>query len=260
MEKTHFEELSSTLREEMIRLGVWSDACPVPLDRLAALPISHVDFDGHVQDNGELIIFDVLASSAKRIFDSLLEMKFPVSSVRPVNEFGGQDSESMKCNNSSCFAFRQVAGTSTVSMHGYGMAIDLNPLQNPFVTFDEEAGTAVIEPSAGWQFLNRHNRKDGMVEDVVSLFKEHGFTIWGGRWTTPIDFHHFQPPRAVAELLVAMNRSDGEKFFELFIASADVLSALPWGEKLKPVIQLYSSERERFFSLAPEEIVAVANV
>ncbi len=260
MLKREISELSDVLKDEMVKLGVWSETCPVPLDRLVCLEIRYLDFDEQVQEDGQLIIFDVLAPRAKKVFDALLERKFPITSVRPINEFGGQDSESMKHNNSSCFAFRLMAGTTTISVHGYGMAIDLNPVQNPFVTFDEEAGEAKIEPAAGWQYLNRHNVKEGMVEDVVSLFLENGFTIWGGRWTTPIDYHHFQPPRAVAEILTVMDRTDGERFFEFFIANAETLAALPWGGKLQPVIALYADDKDRFFSLCADELLSVAAV
>lgn len=109
----------------------------------------------------------------------------------------------MADNNTSCFCHRPIEGSTIPSMHSYGLAIDINPVQNPFITFEPgNEHNPIIEPKEGWQFLNRHNQKPGMVEDVVSLFAEQGFVRWGGTWTTPIDFHHFEIPLNQAQRLI----------------------------------------------------------
>ena len=95
----------------------------------------------------------------------------------------------MAANNSSCFNFRKIDGSELLSMHSYGLAIDINPVQNPFIQKDK------ISPLDGKSFLNRRDEVAGLVEPIIDIFYKYGFTVWGGRWTTPIDYHHFQVPR-----------------------------------------------------------------
>ena len=237
------EDLIAALKDKRI----WQPDCPVAIDRLALVTVNYIDFDGNKHDDGELIVFDAIAPRVHQVFEELSELKFPIEKIKSLQHYDGDDNRSMDDNNSSSFNFRPIAGSTTVSMHGYGLAIDINPLQNPFITFNEKDGTAQIQPSAGWQFLNRRNQKPGMVEPLVSLFAKNGFTIWGGSWTTPIDYHHFQPPRMVADLLVALTREDGIRFFE---CCADRHNEL--GEKLSALdhselIAAYRNEPESFF-------------
>ena len=102
----------------------------------------------------------------------------------------------MQANNSSCFNFRKIDGSDLLSMHSYGLAIDINPVQNPFI----QNGT--ILPLAGKEYLERELIRKGMVEPIINIFNKYGFTVWGGDWTTPRDYHHFQYPRDQIELLI----------------------------------------------------------
>ena len=87
-------------------------------------------------------------------------------------------------------------------MHSYGLAIDINPVQNPFIMIDKTSNNIKVLPGQSVDFLNRHNKQEGMVEPIVEIFRKYGFSEWGGNWNTPIDYHHFQVPRkAVAELI-----------------------------------------------------------
>lgn len=211
---TTIRELPAELIAALKDKRIWQPDCPVAIDRLALVTVKYIDFEGNQHDDGELIVFDAIAPRVHQVFEELLELKFPIEKIKSLHHYDGNDDRSMDDNNSSSFNFRPIAGSKTVSMHGYGLAIDINPLQNPFVSFNENDGTAKIQPPAGWQFLNRRNQKPGMVESVVSIFAKSGFTIWGGSWTTPIDYHHFQPPRMVADLLAALTSEDGIRFFE----------------------------------------------
>lgn len=103
----------------------------------------------------------------------------------------------MSANNSSCFNFRKIAGTDKLSLHAYGLAIDINPMQNPFIQ------NSKISPANGKDFIDRSKIKAGMVEPVVEVFYKYGFTEWGGNWQEPIDYHHFQVPRQQIEALLA---------------------------------------------------------
>jgi hypothetical protein len=249
--------LPQQLEQSMQRTGMWADDCPVPLQRLSLIRIRYVDFAGIERDDGELVAFDVAAEYIAAIFETLFEMRFPLAKIRSVHHYGGNDDLSMADNNSSCFCHRPIEGTTLASLHSYGLAVDVNPLQNPFIVFNEEEGTAKIHPSQGWEFLNRHNRKPGMVEDLVELFAARGFFIWGGRWTTPIDLHHFQTPRGLAELLVAMDQADGQRLFNLCIAHRDQLKTMPSGERLQPLLAQYRSNPDKFFQTFIETIASV---
>ncbi len=245
MAVTTVSSLPKSYGERMCALGMWQEACPIPLERLSLIKIRYVDFQGNEHDNGELVAFDVAAEQMAKIFDKLYTMRFPINKIVPVHEYDGNDDRSMADNNSSCFNFRTIANTTTVSIHSYGVAIDLNPEQNPMITFDDK-GVATIHPQQGWTFLNRNNRKPGMIEDIVMLMAEHGFFVWGGNWTTPIDYHHFQTPRGIAELLAAVNREDGERLLDACIEHRQRLLNFPTGAKIEPLIEIYRKNRSSF--------------
>lgn len=242
------EALSPQVISAMKSKGVWQGQCPVPLERLSLLKIHYVDFDAVEHDDGQMVVFDVIAEPVARVFAELHRLKFPIAGIRPLHEFAGDDELSMEANNSSCFCFRQMLGTQTISVHAYGLAVDINPLQNPYLTFDQKDGIVTCHPKAGWQYLNRYNQVAGMVEEVADLFAEIGLFEWGGRWQAPVDYHHFQTPRGVAELLCMMNFEDGKRFLQSAIDHRNTLPLMPCGNKLKPIADLYSSNKEEFFA------------
>lgn len=240
--------LTTELESNLIKTNMWQPDCPVSCDRLSLVKIRYVDFDGNEHEDGEMVALDVACEFISGAFESLFALRFPVQKVRSVHHYGGSDLDSMAENNTSCFCHRPIEGTTMTSLHSYGLAVDVNPKQNPFVQFDEEKGTAEILPPQGWEFLNRRNRKPGMVEDLIELWAEYGFFVWGGSWTTPIDYHHFQTPRGMAELLLVMNQTDGKRFFELCISLREKLKTMPNGDRLKPLIELYRDKPSEFFA------------
>jgi hypothetical protein len=240
--------LPEDLAKQMKETGVWKESSPVSLQRLSLVEVPYVDFK-LTHDNGEIIVFDAYAKKVAQVFAKLFKLGFPINKIRSLHHYSANDELSMADNNTSCFCDRPIS-KGLPSMHCYGMALDINPLQNPFVVFNEKAGKADIYPQKGWQFLNRHNQKEGMVEPIVSLLAKHGFFIWGGHWTTPIDFHHFQPQRGIAELLVILSKTDGERLIELAIKERHRLTSLdsfPYGEKLQPLKKLYKKNKTDFF-------------
>jgi hypothetical protein len=239
--------INTVFAQGLLASKMWSEGCPVGLDRLAQVKFSYFDFDSQEHDDGEIVVLDCVANRVAKIFKELHARRFPIAKAHCVQHYGGSDDLSMADNNTSSFNFRVIEGTTNTSIHSYGLAIDVNPLQNPFIIFDEAKGTANIHPPQGWQNLNRHNRKPGMVEEIVPLFAENGFWVWGGRWTTPVDYHHFQTPRGMAELLAQLNPTDGERFFEMCIGHRDRLAVMPHGTDLRPVIDLYREKPDRFF-------------
>jgi hypothetical protein len=104
-----------------------------------------------------------------------------------VDVFGGSDDASMEANNTSAFNCRRTTGGTAWSQHSYGRAIDINPVQNPYVS----GGTVL--PEAGRAFLDRGNSRPGMIapgDVVVRGFAAEGWG-WGGTWTDPLDYQHF---------------------------------------------------------------------
>ena len=185
---------------------------PVGCERLASVKFSYFGFDGHVHDDGEMIVLDAVAAGVGRIFDRLLQLRFPLAKVLPINRYDGDDDASMADNNTSSFNDRVVSGGTGLSMHAYGLAIDLNPVQNPFL--EGIGATRRVSPDGGKTYLNRAELRPGMAEQVIDVFADNGFLIWGGDWHNPIDYQHFQLDRDLAEQMARLSSSAAGQVFE----------------------------------------------
>ncbi len=163
----------------------WKPGCPVQLDALALLQLTHIGFDGAVHA-GALIVAADVADSVLRVFATLFDARFPIERMVLVDAYGGDDDRSMAANNSSGFNGRYVAGTTKWSLHAHGLAVDVNPVQNPWVQ------GALVSPPAGVAYLDRRPGPGVIVDGdvVVRAFESIGWS-WGGRWADP-DLHHFQ--------------------------------------------------------------------
>lgn len=170
----------------------WRPDSPVPLDDLCHIHVTHVTFEGAVRI-GELIIHNLLVDDLAYIFSKLFKKRFPIASIKFIDEFGGSDLASMQANNTSAFYARKVAGTDRWSNHSYGCAVDINPLLNPYSSPDVKA-----LPTAGAQYLDRTAVMPGMITKdsyIYKLFRKRGWE-WGGECFVArdgvIDRHHFQ--------------------------------------------------------------------
>lgn len=193
-------------------------SAPVKLDRLRTVHITHWDFEGH-EKKGSLVVLDVVAPAVETIFKELYEKKFPLKSCIPIDAYAASDEKSMEANNSSAFNSRLITGsTDRWSIHSYGLAIDINPRQNPYLAPKKETPSNVLLlPSNSFEFINRQHLRAGMVEPIVSVFKRHGFTVWGGTWEDRIDYHHFQLPTDLAHTLAELSHEEGQKTFEAHV-------------------------------------------
>ncbi|MCL2350365.1 MAG: M15 family metallopeptidase [Defluviitaleaceae bacterium] len=163
------------------------DNTPFGYDFLSYLTISHVDFDGEDRI-GHMIVAAEIAGEVLDIFKEIYEARFPIHSIKLIDYFDADDYLSLMANNSSAFNFRYIAGTNIISRHGFGMAIDINPIQNPY------ARGETIKPAIGAQYLDRAYIRPGMIvpgDAVYTAFTSRGWT-WGGNWTWPKDYHHFE--------------------------------------------------------------------
>jgi len=172
---------------ELITGVSFPENTPFPLSDLTYLTITHVNFEGEDQV-GHMIVAAAIGDEVLDIFREIYESGFPIYSVRLIDYFDADDYLSIAANNSSAFNFRYIANTTTISRHGFGMAIDINPVQNPYVR-----GNTVL-PAAGSAYLDRTDVRPGMIvrgDAVYQAFISRGWT-WGGNWTSLRDYHHFE--------------------------------------------------------------------
>ena len=173
--------------EEMASLAV-------SYEDLRYMNILYYDFNGDVQ-TGELICNKAIADDLIEIFYELYENEYRIESVRLIDDYNGDDTASMESNNTSCFNYRPVDGTSSLSKHALGCAIDINPFYNPYVVFNKgNAGETYISPAGSEIYADRSQSFAYKIDEndlCYKLFKEHGFT-WGGNWNSCKDYQHFQ--------------------------------------------------------------------
>ena len=164
----------------------WRPGCPVGPAQLRLLKISYWDFAGR-RRVGSIVIRSTAARDLLSVFRKLYAARFPMRRLRPVEAYKGSDDASMAADNTSGFNCRFVSGTRRWSQHAYGLAIDLNPVENPYVH------GGLVEPPAGRRYLDRSKRRPGMVvsgDVVVRAFASIGWR-WGGYWTSAKDYQHF---------------------------------------------------------------------
>lgn len=167
----------------------WHPGCPVPPSELRAIHLSYVGFDGTAH-TGQIVVSASVAEQVIKVFALLYRARFPIRRMNPVDVFHGSDPRSMAADNTSGFNCRRAVapGAPHWSMHAYGLAIDVNTLQNPYI----EPGTGV-HPSAGAAYVNRSDIRPGMAYPggiLVSAFRTVGWR-WGGYWTGSPDYQHF---------------------------------------------------------------------
>lgn len=163
----------------------WRPGCPVPPARLRAVRLAYWGFDGrrHV---GVLVVNADATRAVTAAFRRLYRARFPIRRMRPVDAYRGSDDASMAADNTSAFNCRAAVapGPRRWSAHAYGRAVDVNPLENPYL----EGGRVL--PPAGRRFADRSRHRRGMAEGtLVRAFAAVGWG-WGGRWSSP-DYQHF---------------------------------------------------------------------
>lgn len=219
--------LDEVYRKVLTDKKIWAPTCPVSLDRLRIVEVPYISFEGHTQW-GQLVVMDAVAPFVLNIFEELHEREFPIYSMKPIEHFEGSDDASMEANNSSAFNYREIPGRGVISIHAYGLAIDINTVQNPYMGNaypSEKKACMLIEvwPKQGIEFMNRLHQRKGMVEPIVEVFHKFGFRDWGGMWKDLMDYHHFQTPRFLAFLLAEMTSNHAFQFFEWYVDHPQVV-------------------------------------
>lgn len=171
---------------------------------LRYLRIPYIDFNGETR-TGEMICNHSIAMPLLDIFHTLFEHRYPIERIQLVDDFQADDDLCCIKNNTSCFNYRTIAGTDTLSRHAFGMAVDVNPFFNPYVTYiNENTDThslhaasdmrVRISPPGSEAYADRERdfpHKIGPGDLCYELFMSHGFT-WGGDWTHCKDYQHFE--------------------------------------------------------------------
>lgn len=168
--------------------------CRVPLSELRILRIVHCNAQGHTQ-LGEMVCNRLIAPKLLRIFRKLYEAGYRIERIRLIDEYDADDLRSMADNNSSCFCYREVAGTTKLSKHSLGLAVDINTLYNPYV-FTRQ-GRQQVQPIEGAAYAFNRDQRNNIPYKIdhndlaFQLFKAEGF-VWGGDWKSVKDYQHFE--------------------------------------------------------------------
>jgi hypothetical protein len=166
----------------------WHAHCPVALSHLRRVRLTYWGFDD-TKHSGALIVNQSAVRDVVTVFRQLYGWRFPIRRLRPIDAYRGVDERSLAADNTAAFNCRYVIGPGPKrwSVHAYGLAIDVNPVENPYV----ESGR--VHPRAGRAYLNRSRIRPGMAYRgglLVSAFASVGWQ-WGGRWTSAPDYQHF---------------------------------------------------------------------
>jgi D-alanyl-D-alanine carboxypeptidase len=171
----------------------WSDlrfsyraGCPVGPSELRTVRLAYWGFDSRAHA-GSLVVHRRVADDIVTVFRRLYAARFAIRRMGPVSAYRGSDDASMAADNTSGFNCRRVGGSTRWSMHANGLAIDFNPVENPYVLGGR------VSPPAGRRFLDRDRVRPGMAVDggaLVEAFESVGWK-WGGRWTGSLDYQHF---------------------------------------------------------------------
>jgi len=274
------EERVSCLREnteffnKLKKYGIYNKDCKEHLDRYSVIEgIEYYDFDNNLKNDGVIVVLDTLTDNVINIFRELKKIHFPVAKMNPfiggkivnVLPFGlfglTRVIENDEIDNlTSSFFCRKIEHTDILSLHSYGIAIDLNILQNPCVFIDQENQVIQnVSPKKGVLYLNRSfNRKGkeeldiGKVNDeVVEIFKKYGYDIWGGYWDYPIDYQHFQfSTRSFSKLLMHANKEDAKFIADIHVKCVNLLdkSLIEIAEEKEiNLFKKYIENRDEFF-------------
>lgn len=164
----------------------------ISYDDLAYVHVIHYDFEGNLAE-GELICNIAIAEDLKDIFYELYLNEYRIERIELIENYDGDDTKSMEANNTSCFNYRVVEGSKNLSKHAYGLAIDINPFYNPYITYNKD-NTINISPTGSESYADRSADFPYKIDEndlCYKLFKEHGF-VWGGNWNSCKDYQHFQ--------------------------------------------------------------------
>ncbi|MQA74962.1 MAG: M15 family peptidase [Solirubrobacterales bacterium] len=183
----HSEPIRGQVEERIVGSS-WHRGCPVGLRKLRLVEVRHWGFDGEVH-RGRLVVHRGHDREIIAVMRRLFRERYPIRRMELIDRYGADDHRSMNADNTSAFNCRVVARTDRWSMHAYGKAIDINPIENPYVSGSH------VSPPAGEPYADRSRDARGMVhggDEVVRAFAREAGWRWGGDWTGGSrDYQHF---------------------------------------------------------------------
>lgn len=165
---------------------------------------------------GEMVCHASIAHELTDILRQLFDARYPIQSMRLPDHYGADDEKQMSANNSSCFCYRTVSGSKVLSKHARGLAVDLNPLYNPYVKRRSD-GSYDVRPSVSRKYSNRTPSfpyKIDKTDLAYKLFRQHGYQ-WGGAWRSCKDYQHFEKADANIRQAVVLGNEQPEKYLPL---------------------------------------------
>lgn len=186
----YYESLSDSIKKRITGLSYKED-CTIPYEDLRYVRVLYTNFNGGTS-TGELICNQAIAQDLVEIFYELYQAEYRIENIRLIDEYNADDLLSMEDNNTSCFNYRTVEGSTKLSKHALGLAIDVNPFFNPYITY--ENGEQKVSPAGSEAYADRSKPFAYKIDEndlCYKLFTEHGF-IWGGHWNSCKDYQHFQ--------------------------------------------------------------------
>lgn len=191
-ESFYFEPLTEAVKKRITGISFPEKACKITYDELVYVKVLYFDFHSKIQE-GELICNKAIGQELLEIFCELYRAQYQIEKIRLIDEYQADDTASITDNNTSCFNYRMIDDTTTLSMHAYGLAIDINPYYNPYVKLDEN-GALYVSPKGAEAYVNRNSFFPYKIDEddlAYKLFISRGY-IWGGHWNSCKDYQHFQ--------------------------------------------------------------------
>jgi len=191
--KSTISHISAQVELRMIKGHSYHKGCPVGLSELRYLRLPYRDFKGSVC-MGEMIVHQEVASEVVALFAQLYKRGYPIAKMQLISDYGGSDWRSIEADNTSAFNCRSATGSKKWSKHAYGKAIDINPLENPYIS-----RSGHISHKASLPYKKRVIRHKGRAKEramllgngeEVRMFEKRGWQ-WGGRWKRVKDYQHF---------------------------------------------------------------------
>ncbi|RRS30265.1 MAG: hypothetical protein P794_07910 [Epsilonproteobacteria bacterium (ex Lamellibrachia satsuma)] len=185
-------QIMPKIKKRMLQGNSWRKGCPVGLQDLRYVQVSYHDFKGR-ERRGELVVHKDVAYEVTEIFKALYKIQYPIRQMRLVSDYRGSDWQSIEADNTSAFNCRKATGSKKWSKHSYGKAIDINPVENPYIS-----RSGRISHKASLKYRKRIHQKPAYTDKAVLLKNDEATNIfqrynwkWGGNFKGIKDYQHF---------------------------------------------------------------------
>lgn len=222
-ENFYFMPLSDAIKIALKEREMWKVDCPVALERLSYVVVDYIGFDNKVH-SGNLIVADILAEEILVLFKYFYNSYFPLEPVVAMSDPNNSEATVV-------FNCRNIVGGGKISAHSYGTAIDINMLRNPYLGLYEKldnniAKGQLIPNNSKLDYVFRSTEQLGYVESIKNVMYKHGFTTWGGNWTIPVDYMHFQIASFVTKMYPLVDKETGKILFQLAKTYPQIINKL----------------------------------